>query len=95
MSNFRHLDGMHNLLIELHEVNDRVMCGDYTSPQAAINSTAVKKIMLHYHEALMEDGADNVNLSLYVAAGGWVGISWSYTVDGFEVGGSQTPRRIA
>lgn len=94
MSNFQHLEGMRNLLIEIYEVNERIMTGDIVSAKAAIASTNVKKILSHYHEALHEDGAVKVSLQAYVAAGGWVGIQYSYELDGFEVAGSQVPRRV-
>jgi len=93
MSNFQHLEGMRNLLLEIYEVNERIMTGDIVSAKAAIASTNVKKILTHYHEALHEDGAVKVSLQAYVAAGGWVGIQYSYELDGFEVAGSQVPRR--
>jgi hypothetical protein len=54
----------------------------------------MKKLLHHYHEALHEDGAVNVSLQAYAAAGGWVGITYSYELDGFEVAGSQVPRRV-
>jgi hypothetical protein len=55
----------------------------------------MKKLLHHYHEALHEDGASKVSLQAYVAAGGWVGIQYSYELaDGFEVAGSQVPRRV-
>ena len=94
MSNFQHLDGMRNLLAEVYEVNERIMTGDIISAKAAIASTNLKKILAHYHEALHEDGATKVSLQAYVAAGGWVGIQYSYEMDGFEVAGSQVPRRV-
>ena len=94
MSNFQHLDGMRALLSEIYEVNERIMTGDICSPKAAIASTNLKKILHHYHEALHEDGATKVSLQAYVAAGGWVGITYSYELDGFEVAGSQVPRRV-
>jgi len=94
MSNFAHLEGMRNLLAEIYEVNERIMTGDICSAKAAIASTNVKKILTHYHEALHEDGAVKVSLQAYVAAGGWVGITYSYELDGFEVAGSQVPRRV-
>ena len=74
MSNFQHLDGMRALLSEVYEVNERIMTGDICSAKAAIASTNLKKILNHYHEALHEDGATNVSLQAYVAAGGWVEI---------------------
>jgi hypothetical protein len=53
-----------------------------------------EKLLGHYHEALHEDGAVKVSLQAYIAAGGWVGIQYSYELDGFEVAGSQVPRRV-
>ena len=94
MSTFKHLDGMVGLLSEIYEVNCRVECGDLLSAKAAIASIRMKKLLHHYHEALHEDGAVKVSLQPYVAAGGWVGITYSYEVDGFEVAGSQVPRRV-
>jgi len=94
MSSFQHLKGMRNLILEIYEVNERIMTGDICSAKAAIASTNVKKILAHYHEALHEDGAVKVSLQAYVAAGGWVGIQYSYELDGFEVAGSQVPRRV-
>ena len=94
MSNFQHLDGMRALLSEVYEVNERVMTGDIVSAKAAIASDRMKKLLNHYHEALHEDGATNVSLQAYVAAGGWVGITYSYNFDGFEIAGSQVPRRV-
>ena len=94
MSNFQHLEGMRNLLAEIFEVNERILTGDICSAKAAIASTNLKKIMNHYHEALHEDGAVKVSLQAYVTAGGWVGIQYSYELDGFEVAGSQVPRRV-
>ena len=94
MSNFQHLEGMRNLLLEIYEVNERIMTGDIVPAKAAIAATNVKKILTHYHEALHEDGAVKVSLQAYVAAGGWVGITYSMEIDGFEIAGSQVPRRV-
>jgi hypothetical protein len=94
VSSFQHLEGMRNLLAEIYEVNERIMTGDICSAKTALASTNVKKILSHYHEALHEDGAVKVSLQAYVAAGGWVGIQYSYELDGFEVAGSQVPRRV-
>jgi hypothetical protein len=94
MSAFKHLDGMTALLSELYEINCRVECGDIVSAKAAIASKRMDKLLNHYHEALSEDGAIKISLQAYAAAGGWVGITYSYEVDGFEVAGSQVPRRV-
>lgn len=94
MTSFRHLDGMVALLSEIYEINERVMCGDIVSSKAAIESGRMKKLLDHYHEALSEDGAEKIRLEAYQAAGGWVGITYSYTIDGMEIAGSQVPRRV-
>jgi hypothetical protein len=94
MSNFKHLDGMVALLYDIYEINERIMTGDICSAKSALASGNMKKLLLHYHEALHEDGAVKVSLKAYVAAGGWVGIQYSYELDGFEVAGSQVPRRV-
>ena len=94
MSSFRHLDGMVALLSEIYEINERILTLDIVSAKAAIASTRMKKLLHHYHEALHEDGAVKVSLQAYAAAGGWVGITYSYELDGFEVAGSQVPRRV-
>jgi hypothetical protein len=94
MSSFRHLDGMVALLSEIYEINERILTLDIVSAKAAIASTRMKKLLNHYHEALSEDGATKISLQAYAAAGGWVGITYSYEVDGFEIAGSQVPRRV-
>ena len=94
MSNFQHLEGMRNLLQEIYFINERISTGDILGPKSAIASTNMKKILAHYHEALHEDGAVKVSLQAYVAAGGWVGIQYSMEIDGFEIAGSQVPRRV-
>ncbi len=94
MSSLRHLDGMLALLSEVYEINERIMTGDICSAKSAIASSRMKKLLHHYHEALSEDGAAKISLQAYAAAGGWVGITYSYELDGFEVAGSQVPRRV-
>ena len=94
MSSFKHTDGMLALLSEIYEINERIMTGDICSAKTAIASGKMKKLLHHYHEALHEDGATKVSLQAYAAAGGWVGITYSYELDGFEVAGSQVPRRV-
>ena len=95
MSAFQHLDGLVALLSEIYEINERILTLDICSAKTAIASTRMKKLLNHYHEALHEDGASKVSLQAYVAAGGWVGIQYSYELaDGFEISGSQVPRRV-
>ena len=92
----QHPDGLVALFSELYEINCRVECGDIASAKAAIASTRMKKLLTHYEEALWEDGVEPLKLEAYVAAGGWVGLiySYRYPADGFTVTNSVTPRRV-
>ena len=94
MSNFKHLDGIVALLYDIYEINERILTGDICSAKDALASGNMKKLLAHYHEALHEDGAVKVSLQAYIAAGGWIGVTYSYELDGFEVAGSQVPRRV-
>jgi hypothetical protein len=92
----QHPDGLVALFSELYEINCRVECGDIASAKAAIASTRMKKLLTHYEEALWEDGVEPLKLEAFVAAGGWVGLiySYRYPADGFTVTNSVTPRRV-
>lgn len=95
MSSWKHLDGLLALFSEVYEINERIMTGDINSNKSAIASGRMKKLLHHYHEALHEDGATDVSLQAYAAAGGWVGITYSYKMsDGAEIAGSSVPRRV-
>ena len=41
MGSFQHLEGMRNLILEIYEVNERIMTGDIRSAKSAIASTNV------------------------------------------------------
>ena len=92
---FQHLAPMHDLLAELEHVNDRIMTGDITSPRAALKTKWVRDLIDQTTVRLRQEGADSVLLEPYVAAGGWLGITWAYgfKADGFSFSGSQVPRR--
>ena len=94
MSSFKHMDAMIALLSEIYELNERIMTGDIVSNRAAIKSPRMAKMLAHYRESLTRDGATAIFLDAYPAAGGWVGLTYSYTLDGVEIAGSQTPRRV-
>ena len=94
MSNFAHLDGMNALLTEIYEINERVMCGDIVSAKAAIASPRMQKLLMRYRDILRDDGATEIFLDPFVAAGGWVGITFSYRVNEAIINGSQVPRRV-
>jgi hypothetical protein len=95
MTSSAHLDWLKNILEDLLEINRRIECGDIVSAKAAIASSRVKKLLGQYHKALTDDGAKKVFLEAYVAAGGWIGITYSFELgDGFKVEGSPVPRPV-
>ena len=94
MSCWNHLDGMNALLTEIYEINERVMCGDIVSAKAAIASPRMQKLLMRYRDILRDDGATEIFLDPFVAAGGWVGITFSYRVNEAIINGSQVPRRV-
>ena len=57
-------------------LNYRVLTGDIISPKAGL--PLAKTICKRYEKDLKVAGATDVNLSPYVAAGGWVGLMYSY-----------------
>jgi hypothetical protein len=57
-------------------LNYRVLTGDIISPKAGL--PLAKTICKGYEKDLKAAGATDVNLSPYVAAGGWVGLMYSY-----------------
>jgi len=57
-------------------LNYRVLAGDIISPKAGL--PLAKSICKGYEKDLKAAGATDVNLSPYVAAGGWVGLMYSY-----------------
>lgn len=57
-------------------LNYRVLTGDIISAKAGL--PLAKTICKGYEKDLKAAGATDVNLSPYVAAGGWVGLMYSY-----------------
>jgi hypothetical protein len=82
-----------SLIAEIFEMNERVMCGDICSSKTAIPK-ATKLCALHAR-LLLKQGMTNVRMEPYEAAGGWVGLTYSYDQPGCDpVCASVVPRRI-
>ena len=54
----------------------------------------MQKMLMRYRDILADDGASEIFLDPFVAAGGWVGITFSYRVNEAIINGSQVPRRV-
>jgi hypothetical protein len=92
---FTHLDAMNALLNGVKHLNDRIDCGDIVSAKAALKTKALADLVAVARHDLQLDGALEVTLQPFVAAGGWIGITYSYSLGaGFVVQGSPVPRRI-
>ena len=91
---FKHIDSVTALFSELYEINERVLTGDINSAKAAIASARMSKLLRHYTTAMAAEGAEEITLEPFVAAGGWVGIRLSYDIGGCEVSCSTVPRRV-
>ena len=84
---------LREIFFAVYEINERIMTGDICSAKTAIASTNLKKILHQSATTLSDAGARNVSLQAYIAAGGGVGIQYSFSADGHEVAGAIVPRR--
>jgi len=93
---FQHVYAMRGLIANLQDVNNAIDTGDLASPKAALKSKWVADLLDYARTNLREDGASDISLNLYVAAGGWVGLTYSFAMpDGFNFQGSVVPRRVS
>ena len=92
---FTHLDAMNALFNGVRYLNDRIDCGDIVSAKAALKTKALADLVAVAEHDLALDGASSISIKPFVAAGGWVGLSYSYSLGaGFEVQGAPVPRRV-
>ena len=82
---FRHL------MADVSEVNERIEAGDICSNKTAL--PRCRKLCDLYADAYDRAGCREVRLEPYLAAGGWIGIMYSYDAPGDgQVSGSMIPR---
>lgn len=92
---FTHLDAMNALFNGIRYLNDRIDCGDIVSAKAALKTKALADLVAVAEHDLALDGASAISIKPFVAAGGWIGVTYSYSLGaGFEVQGSPVPRRV-
>lgn len=91
--NFQHLKEVQNLQWEFYEANDRILTGDIAAAKFAIPT--LRGMCDATASQLRALGFVDVYIEPYLAAGGWVGLTTSYSFpDGTKVEGSSVPRRI-
>jgi hypothetical protein len=81
----------HILLTEVYFVNERIATGDIVSAKFAL--PRVRKLIDHYVHEMAEDGLKKIDVSPYIAAGGAVGVMYSFEENGQPKEGSVVPRR--
>jgi hypothetical protein len=90
---FRHLRAFNSLAYEVYHVNERIMTGDYARAKFAL--PVVERLIKEYSEYLAKDGATQIDIKPYIAAGDAIGLCWSYNIDDCQLQGSFVPRRPA
>jgi hypothetical protein len=82
-----------HIMTELFHVNELIMAGDICSNKTALPRCV--KLCAREAAELTKLGCSEVYLEPYQAAGGWVGLTFSFKPPGEPtVAGSQVPRRI-
>ena len=90
---FRHVQIVRDLFDEVYFLNAAIEAGDIVSPKAAL--PRARKAVDYARAALKGDGLVPQYLEAYVAAGGWIGISYSYAFpDGVIAQGTTCPRPV-
>jgi len=88
---FKHLRSFTALAEEVWHINDRIITGDYARAKFAIPH--VERIIREYSELMTKDGATQISIKPYIAAGDAIGLCWSYNMDDCQLQGSFVPRR--
>jgi hypothetical protein len=88
---------LRDLFTEVYYLNDRIVQGDIVSPGKAI--PAATKLCNSYTEVIGRiSECESISLKPYIAAGGVLGIFWSYEVNLSDehrsYAGSTVPRRM-
>ena len=91
---FRDVDAVRDMLVDLYGLNAAITTGDIVSAKAAL--PAAEKLASKCRKALQADGLDVQYLQAFVAAGGFVGVAYSYAFPcGTTAQGNTVPRPIS
>lgn len=86
------MPNLQSLFWDLYYLNQRIEQGDIASNKSGL--PVARKICDAFAAKLKSAGAVDVFLDPYLAAGGWIGLTYSYYIDGNEERGSLVVRRI-
>jgi len=90
---FRDVVAVRDMLVDLHALNAAVITGDITNAKAAM--PAATKVVEACRKALTKEGLTVNYLEPFVAAGGFVGVAYSYSFScGTTAQGNTVPRPI-
>ena len=86
-------DPIRAIAYEIYEINERILTGDIFSNAMGMNLARNK--IREAIRAFKSDEIKSIAIQPYCAAGGWIGIMYSYRdKDNMVVEGSFIPRRI-
>lgn len=82
-----------SMIEELFYINEAITNGDIVSPKAAL--PRVEKLVGRYRSFYGKVGCMNISLMPYIASGGFIGISFSFSLSkwGEPIKGNIVPRR--
>jgi hypothetical protein len=90
---FVDVHAIRDLFDEVFLLNCAIETGDIVSPKAALPKA--RKAVESARKALKAEGLDVQYLDAYVAAGGWIGVSYTYAFPcGTLAQGSTVPRPV-
>ena len=81
-----------SLFSDVFFVNERIMAGDICSAKTAL--PRVRKLIEDHSRLIVQAGGKSVRIEPYQAAGGWVGLTYSFVINGKPCVGSTVPRRV-
>jgi hypothetical protein len=86
------MPNLQNLFWDMYYLNQRIEQGDIASNKSGL--VVARRICDAFAAKLKSAGAEEVFLDPYCAAGGWIGLTYSYYVNDLEERGSLVVRRI-
>jgi len=90
---FRDVDAVRDMLVDLYDLNAAITSGDIVSAKAAL--PAAEKLVSRCRQALKAADLDVEYLQAFVAAGGFVGVAYSYSFPcGTNAQGNTVPRPV-
>jgi len=88
-----HTQVVRQMFIRSGEINERIVAGDICSAKTGLPKA--RKLCEEYASTLGSCGCQEIFLDPFVAYGGWIGITYSYTFRGQSFSGSAVVRSLS